>query len=93
MPAVDIRPDAIGAPCPARFVVFPRYEAGARTVLEPMPRAPALVEIAKNTFRFDREGRPSFTLLADIVRGAEIFRLTVGDLDHAVAEISRLVGA
>jgi hypothetical protein len=91
IPAVDLRPDALGRPCPARFVVFPTYTAGATTRLEPLPRAEALGEIAKNTFRFDREGRPTFVLLAEILRGAQTHRLTVGDLDDAVAAISRLV--
>ena len=91
VPAVDIRPDALGTPCPARVVVFPTYTAGAPTRLEPLTRAEALVEIAKNTFRFDREGRPTFSLLAEILRGAETYRLTVGDLDEAVTAISRLV--
>lgn len=92
VPAVDIRADALAGPCPARFVVFPTYRAGAETRLEPLTRAEALLELTRNTFRFDQEGRPTFTLLAEVVRGAEVFRLPVGDLDDAVAEISRLVG-
>jgi len=91
VPAIDIRPDALGTACAARFVVFPTYTEGATTRLEPMSRAEGLVELAKNTFRFDREGRPTFAALARIVRGAETHRLTVGDLDDAVAAISRLV--
>lgn len=91
VPALDIRPDALGGPCPAGFVVFPTYATGARTRLEPLTRAEALVELAKNTFRFDREGRPTFALLARILRGAETHRLTVGTLDDAVAALSRLV--
>ena len=92
VPAVDVRPDALGRPCAARFVVFPTYAEGATTRLEPMPRAEALVELARNTFRFDREGRPTFALLADVLRGAEVFRMPVGDLDAAVALVSALVG-
>lgn len=92
VPPTDIRPDALGRPCGARFVVFPAYAEGATTRLEPMTRAEALVEMARNTFRFDREGRPTFALLAGILRGAEPYRLPVGDLDAAVSEISRLVG-
>ena len=92
VPPTDIRPDAVGAGCPAGFVLFPTYVEGADTTLEPVPRAAALVELAKNTFRFDREGRPTFTLLAEVLRSVEVFRLTVGDLDAAVGVISRLVG-
>ena len=47
--------------CPAAAVVFPRYEAGADTALAPIGRGEALVELAKNTFRFKERGPRSST--------------------------------
>jgi hypothetical protein len=83
VPASAIRPDALGQPCRARFVVFPRYEAGAATALTPVTRAEALVELAKNTFEFKERPRRALDVLAEIVRGAECYRIAVGS--HAEA--------
>lgn len=91
IPPGAIRPDALGGPCRARFVVFPKYEEGARTELVPLSRAEALVEIAKNTFRFNAEGRPTLAVLAEVIRETEVYRLPNGSLDEAVACINRLV--
>lgn len=91
VPPEAVRAGALGAPCTARFVVFPAYAEGAPTRLEALSRAEALVALARNTFRFDREGRPTFALLADVLRNAEAFRLPHGDLDAAVELVSGLV--
>jgi hypothetical protein len=91
VPPAAIRPDALGHPCQARFVVFPTYEEGATTELVALTRAEALVELAKNTFRFDQQGRPTLEVLAEVIRGAEVFRLPNGSLDEAVALITGLV--
>lgn len=91
VPPAAIRPDALAPACAARYVVFPSYEAGTTTELVPLPRAEALVELAKQTFRFDQEGRPTLEVLARVVRGAAVYRLPNGDLDEAVACVIRLV--
>ncbi|MFA5886049.1 MAG: hypothetical protein WDA60_19525 [Acidimicrobiia bacterium] len=92
VPPAAIRGDAVGASCPVAYVVFPRYEAGATTELVPLTRGEALVEMAKNTFRFDTDARPSLEVLAGVVRGAEVYRLPNGSLDEAVACITELFG-
>jgi hypothetical protein len=89
--ATDLGPGAVGRSCPARFVVFPAYAPDATTRLVPLGRAEALVELARNTFGFDREGKPTFALLAEVLRGAEAFRLPLRDLDTAVGLVSGLV--
>jgi hypothetical protein len=92
VPPAAIRPGALGGPCRVDLVVFPRYDRDAPTTLEPMRRAEALVELAKNTFGFDVQGRAALDLLAEVVRGAECFELVMGDLDGAVELVSALVG-
>jgi len=91
VPPAAIRADAVGAACAVGFVVFPVYTEGATTELVPLTRGEALVELAKNTFRFDKEGRPTLEVLAEVVRHADVYRLPNGDLGEAVAAISRLV--
>ena len=92
VPPEAIRPDAVGRPCPLRVIVFPRYERGTETVVEPLHRAPALMELARHTFKFNDDGARSLDILADIARSAQCYRLTMGDLAPAVAVVSRLVG-
>ena len=90
VPPAAIRADALGAACPARFVIFPGYESDTTTELVPLPRSEALIEIAKNTFRFDREGRPTLEVLAAVIREADVYRLPNRSLDEAVAAVTRL---
>lgn len=86
-----IRPDAVSGPCDARYIVFPKYVEGADTVLSPVGRAEALVELAKNTFNFNEHSREYLDQLAVVVRACDCYRLTVGTLDDAVACITELV--
>jgi len=91
IPPDAIRPGAVGASCPVRYVVFPKYTEGATTQLIPLRRAEATVEFAKNTFRFNEQPRRSLDTLAAVVSEAECYRLDVGDLEGAVALVSELV--
>jgi len=93
VPPSTIRPDAVGARCRARYVVFPKYEEGAATRLEPIGRAEGLVELAKNTFRFREHPRRGLDSLARVIRDVDCYRLTVGDLDRACELIDDLMGA
>jgi hypothetical protein len=91
IPPSAIRPDAVGAPGPVRYFVFPKYSDDVTTTLTPLPRAEATVEAAKNTFRFNTRSRRSLDTLADLMREAECFRLDIGDLNTAVARVGELV--
>ncbi|MFI5047441.1 MAG: hypothetical protein ACHQIG_10300 [Acidimicrobiia bacterium] len=76
----------------ARYVVFPRYRADARTELEPIGRAEAVVELARNTFHFRTHGRRALDALARLVPSLDCYRMDVGDLGTAVALIGDLAG-
>jgi hypothetical protein len=91
VPPSDIRPDALGPSCPVSVIVFPRYEPGIDTSVEQLGRAEALIELAKNTYKFDEQGAPALELLAEVVRPAACFRLASGDLDAAVAAVTGLL--
>jgi hypothetical protein len=83
----------IGRASPVGHVVFPRYEPNASTRLLPMSRAEGLIELGRNAFNLDRFGAGGVDVLADVIRGADVHRLTIGDLGAAVATVSRLVAA
>jgi hypothetical protein len=91
VPPRSIRADAVGGRSRARFVVFPKYTADAETRLVPLSRAEALVELAKNTFRFREHPRRSLDALSEILRDVECARLVVGDLDDACSVIDELM--
>jgi hypothetical protein len=84
VPPDAIRAHALGRSCPIGTIAFPSYTKGAETALEPLSRAEALVELAKNTFRFKDQARTALDQLARIVRDAVCYRLTIGDLNMAV---------
>ena len=91
VPATAIRPGAVADVCSVVAVVFPRYEAGAETAMSPVGRGEALVELAKNTFRFKERGAAELDLLAELVRGVECYRLTMGEIDRAVGLVAGLL--
>jgi hypothetical protein len=72
------------------LVVQPRYEAGAVARLETMSRADALRLLVEQSFNLDRFGGAGVRVLAGIVRGADCYRLTFGDLDEAVGTVQGL---
>jgi hypothetical protein len=83
--------DAARSPGAIAFVVFPRRRAGSTTQLEPLRRAEAVLTVAQQTFAFAARARENLELLAAIVGGATCYRLTIGDLDAAVARLTELV--
>jgi hypothetical protein len=85
------RPDAVGERCRAGYVVFPRYDADVPTVLVPIRRAEGLVELARNTFRFNEQSRRSLDALARVMRSVDCYRLTIGELDTACRLVDALV--
>ena len=93
VPPHAIHPGAIGAPCRVDMLVFPHFEPGTEAALEPLTRAEALVELAKNTFKFDEQGAVALDLLAEVVRPADCYRLTTGKLSRAIELVSGLVGS
>jgi hypothetical protein len=88
----DLGGGRIGRSAPIGHIVFPRYSHASRTALVPMSRAEAVVELGRNAFNLERFGRRGVDLLIDVVAGADVYRLAVGDLGEAVEAISKLAG-
>ena len=83
IPVSALRAGSVGRPVPAWALVLPRYEPGATTVLRPISRAEALVEVANNSFNFVDHGGEWMHLLRRLVLACWCGRLTMGDLDTA----------
>jgi len=77
---------------PARpaWVVFPRYEAGAATTLEPIPRARAFVRVAENAFNYSHMGASGFRTLAGAIDRCASFDFRYSSLDEAIAVFDAL---
>jgi hypothetical protein len=79
------------ASLPVRFLVFPRYSAGAATELAPIPRSHALERLLE-TCSNPRESLPT-TLgpLLEMLRRVPPYSLVHGNLDAAIDALSRLL--
>jgi HprK-related kinase A len=80
-------------PATIRLVVFPRFEAGAATALEPMPRAQAFAKLAVNSFNYELLGPAGFEAVGRLIAGADCYRLTYGDLVEAIPAIGAFLDA
>ncbi len=91
---LDVRADVVGRPSRAAWVIFPRYVPGASPTLEPMTRSQAAHELARQCFNFRAYQERTVGILANIVRTADCYRLTTGDLNATCNLIeSRLLRA
>jgi len=69
---------------PLRYLVRMERRSGGPTELRPIRRGEGLLDLTSNAFNLESLGRPAFHVLAEAVRSADCFRLTVGDLGEAV---------
>jgi HprK-related kinase A len=72
------------------WIVFPKYEAGAATVLEPIPRARAFLRVAENAFNYSHMGAAGFATLADVIGRSASFDFRYSQLDEAIAVFDAL---
>jgi hypothetical protein len=91
VPPDDLRPGALGRPCRVRYVIAPKYEAGAVTTLEPMSRAEALMTLAENSFNFKRFGAVAVDSLRGALDGVKCYRLQIGGLDEGIRKVLDVV--
>jgi len=76
-----------------RWVVLPRYEAGAPTQLTPLSKAQAVVRLVENAFNINVHGLNGFELLARLVDGCDCFEFRYSRLDEAVALFDSLAAS
>ena len=72
------------------WIVFPRYQAGAPSTLEPVQQAHAHMDLAKNAFNYSLLGARGFDMLADTVSQVRSYRYTYSALDDAMAVFDQL---
>lgn len=72
------------------WIVFPRFEASVETLLEPFPKAHALLELADCAFNYSVLGGQGFEAAADLIDKSECFDLSYGDLGNALDLLNAL---
>jgi HprK-related kinase A len=71
-------------------IVFPRYEAGAATLLTPLPKARAFMQVADNGFNYQLMGARGFEILARLIESAGAWEFCYSSLPEALALFDRL---
>lgn len=70
-------------PARARWIVFPRYESGARATLQRLAQGRAFMRLADGAFNYDVHTRRGFEALAQVVRASDCYEFRYGDLAEA----------
>ena len=83
---LSAHPDAIGEPCPIRHVIFPRYVEGAEPRLEPISRGQAAFDLHAVCFNLLGCKSLGLDVIAEMIRGAECYKLTSGKI-HATCDV------
>ncbi|WP_341675842.1 HprK-related kinase A [Niveibacterium sp. SC-1] len=78
-------------PAQPRWVVFPRWQAGAELTLEPHAKAHAFIQLADNAFNYSMLGERGFRVLADLIDRCDSVGFTYSRLDDAIAYFDKLV--
>lgn len=86
----DLRVGSLGRPCDISFIVAPAFGADVTTAIEPVSRSETLRLLVEQTFNLDRFGSRGFRLLADVVRHAACYRMTISNLSAAVKAVHGL---
>ena len=77
-------------PASPRWVVFPKYAAGAPAELKPLSRAQGFMKMLGQTFNYDTHGREGFNTLAQLVDQSDCYEFSYSRLDDAIAIFDRL---
>lgn len=72
------------------WVVFPRYQKGAASRLEPVSPMAAFPRLAENAFNYSQLGADGFTTLCGLVDRVESYDFSYSRLDDGVAMFDRL---
>jgi HprK-related kinase A len=76
---------------PARWVVYPRWVAGASLALDELPKSDGFMKLALNAFNYELLGESGFETVKGVIDSSECYRLVYSDLDEAVAVLDHMV--
>jgi HprK-related kinase A len=76
----------------AAWIVFPRFQPGSDTSLQPVPGSQAFVRLSNNSFNYHLLGETSYRALTAMVKGCDCHSFEYSDLDEAVQLMGELAG-
>jgi len=76
-------------PARVRWVLFPRFQAGAVARIEEVGRAEAFVLISEQSFNNERMGEAGFDGLCGLLSGARCFEMVYGSTEDALALVQQ----
>ena len=77
-------------PARARWILLPRFEAGAATRLTRLSRGAAFMRLVDSAFNYHVHGSRGFDRLADVVEAADCYEFVYSDLQDAVNRLGAL---
>jgi HprK-related kinase A len=88
---VGVHAHALGQSCPIRTVIFPRYVEGAEPGLTAISRAEAAFALHEVCFNLLGCNAVGLDVIANMIRGADCYRLVSGELAKTCAVVEELV--
>ena len=76
-----------------RWIVKPRYIAGAVAQLRALPKAHAFMQLVDSAFNYQFHGVEGFNLLGRMVESTECYEFAYGNLEEAVRVFDQLAAA
>ncbi|NOR68274.1 MAG: HprK-related kinase A [Methylomarinum sp.] len=72
-------------------IVFPKYQAGAASLLKPVSKVKSVLRAAEESFNYNVLGEKGFTMLCDLVDGSDCYEFVYSDLSDAVNIFNSLI--
>lgn len=85
--------DAVHQWATPRWIVIPRYEAGASAFLMEANRADTMMMLAEQSFNYDIHGRQGFEVTAGLVERCQCLQFTYSSLEEACEVFDGLAAA
>lgn len=89
----DFAREKADAPCPIRYVIFPKYAKGNEPRLYPMAPGRAGFALAGHALNRAAFGEKAVSILSDVVRRAECYGLESGPIDSTCDLLESVVSA
>jgi len=73
-----------------RWLVFPKYRAGAKEALAPLGKSEAFRQLASNCFNYTLLGETSFRAVTQLIGQMDCYTFNFSNLERAVAQLTTL---
>ncbi|MGZ3239746.1 MAG: HprK-related kinase A [Burkholderiaceae bacterium] len=77
-------------PAQAAWIIFPKYESGAKPTLTPLLQSRAFMRVADNAFNYSTLGVKGFETLAKVIDASQCYEFSYSVLDDATETFENL---